>query len=52
MYGVPKRDVETLVGLEEYGLQGIRYFEEVIGRNEKIGKKALNWYGMVLSPKS
>ncbi|WVW85339.1 aspartyl/glutamyl-tRNA(Asn/Gln) amidotransferase, B subunit [Kwoniella bestiolae CBS 10118] len=44
-YGVQKRDVETLIGLDEYNFDGIRYYEDVIGVNgdKKIAKKAMNW---------
>lgn len=43
-YDVAKRDVETLVGLDEYEGKGLQYYEEVTGGEAKIGKKALNWY--------
>lgn len=42
-YGVTKRDAETLLGLDEYGAQGIAYFEEVVKQDKKIAKKASNW---------
>ncbi|OXB35654.1 glutamyl-tRNA(Gln) amidotransferase subunit B, mitochondrial [Cryptococcus neoformans] len=42
-YGVTKRDAETLLGLDEYGAQGIAYFEEVVKQDKKIAKKATNW---------
>ncbi|OCF57715.1 aspartyl/glutamyl-tRNA(Asn/Gln) amidotransferase, B subunit [Kwoniella mangroviensis CBS 10435] len=44
-YGVQKRDVETLIGLDESGFEGIRYYEDVIGQGEdkKTAKKSMNW---------
>jgi aspartyl-tRNA(Asn)/glutamyl-tRNA(Gln) amidotransferase subunit B len=42
-YGVTQRDLETLVGLDEYEGKGLRYYEDVTQGNEKIRKKALNW---------
>nr|ODN91940.1 glutamyl-tRNA(Gln) amidotransferase subunit B, mitochondrial [Cryptococcus depauperatus CBS 7841] len=42
-YGVTKRDAETLLGLDEYGAKGIIYFEQVVGENKKMSKKAINW---------
>lgn len=42
-YGVTKRDAETLLGLDEYGAQGMTYFEEVVKQDKKIAKKAINW---------
>lgn len=42
-YGVTKRDAETLLGLDEYGAQGMTYFEEVVKQDKRIAKKAINW---------
>lgn len=42
-YGVDKRDVDTLLGLDEYTGAGVQYFEEVTGGQAKLGKKAINW---------
>lgn len=42
-FDLPRRDVETLVGLDEYEGQGLRYYEAVAQGDLKIGKKALNW---------
>ena len=42
-YGVTPRDVETLIGLDEYTLKGIRYYEDVSGGDAKLGKRAINW---------
>ncbi|WRT68671.1 aspartyl/glutamyl-tRNA(Asn/Gln) amidotransferase, B subunit [Kwoniella shivajii] len=44
LYGVSKRDVETLIGLDEYHFLGIKYYEDVVkGDDKKIAKKAMNW---------
>lgn len=43
-YGVAKRDVETLLALDEYEGAGIKYLEEVTGGDAKLGKRAINWY--------
>lgn len=42
-YGVSKKDVETLLGLDEFDEQGIKYFEQVTGGDPKLGKRAINW---------
>ncbi|WWD19307.1 glutamyl-tRNA(Gln) amidotransferase subunit B, mitochondrial [Kwoniella shandongensis] len=42
-YGVTKRDVETLLGLDEYKATGVRYFEDVAGGDKKLAKRAMNW---------
>lgn len=42
-YDVPKRDVETLLSLDEYGAAGITYFEEITQGETKLGKRSLNW---------
>ncbi|RSH77257.1 uncharacterized protein EHS24_003565 [Apiotrichum porosum] len=42
-FGVDRRDVETLIGLDEYTGAGIAYFEAVVGNNAELGKKASNW---------
>lgn len=41
-YGVIQRDVETLLGLDEYDATGIRYFEQVTKGDAKLGKRASN----------
>ncbi|WWC71303.1 aspartyl/glutamyl-tRNA(Asn/Gln) amidotransferase, B subunit [Kwoniella pini CBS 10737] len=43
LYDVQKRDVETLIGLDEYHFEGVRYYEDVVGGDKKIAKKAMNW---------
>jgi Asp-tRNA(Asn)/Glu-tRNA(Gln) amidotransferase B subunit len=43
-YGVAGRDVETLLGLDEFDGQGVEYFENVTGGEAKLGKRAINWY--------
>ena len=43
-YGVAGRDVETLLGLDEFDGEGVKYFEEVTGGQAKLGKRAINWY--------
>lgn len=43
-FGVVKRDVETLVALDEYEGKGVAYFEQVVQGDKQIGKKASNWY--------
>lgn len=48
-YGVAKRDVETLLALDEYDGAGITYFEEVTGGDAKLGKRAINWSVHTLS---
>ncbi|GFZ52056.1 carbon-nitrogen ligase with glutamine as amido-N-donor [Saitozyma sp. JCM 24511] len=42
-FGVVKRDVETLVALDEYEAKGVAYFEQVVQGDKQIGKKASNW---------
>ena len=42
-FGVVRRDVETLIGLDEYDGLALKYFDQVTRGEEKIGKKALNW---------
>lgn len=42
-YGVSQKDVETLLGLDEYDGEGVRYFEEVTGGDPKLGKRTINW---------
>ena len=42
-YDVPKRDVETLLGLDEYNARGIKFFEEVARGDVNLGKRTLNW---------
>lgn len=42
-YGLDSRDVETLIGLDEYHGAGIAYFEEVVGGDVALGRKASNW---------
>jgi Asp-tRNA(Asn)/Glu-tRNA(Gln) amidotransferase B subunit len=42
-YGVSQRDVETLLGLDEYHAEGVKYYEEVVQGDSKLGKRALNW---------
>ncbi|KAK8854557.1 glutamyl-tRNA(Gln) amidotransferase subunit B, mitochondrial [Kwoniella newhampshirensis] len=42
-YGVTKRDVETLLGLDEYEARGVKYFEDVVGGNRSVAKRAMNW---------
>jgi aspartyl-tRNA(Asn)/glutamyl-tRNA(Gln) amidotransferase subunit B len=42
-YGVAKRDVDTLIGLDEFEGAGVRYFEEVAGGEAVLGKRAINW---------
>lgn len=44
---MPKREVETLMSLDEYHAQGITYFEEVTQGDAMIGKRALNWYAQL-----
>jgi aspartyl-tRNA(Asn)/glutamyl-tRNA(Gln) amidotransferase subunit B len=43
VYGVSKKDVETLLGLDEFDGAGVRYFEEVTQGDSKLGKRAINW---------
>ena len=43
-HDLQRRDVETLVGLDEFEAQGVKYYEEVRRENPAIAKKALNWY--------
>ena len=43
LYGVARRDVETLIGLDEYDAKGVKYYEDVTRGNVELGKKALNW---------
>ena len=47
-YGVTKKDVETLLGLDEYDGQGIQYFEEITGGDATLGKRTINWYDQTL----
>ncbi|WVQ95200.1 aspartyl/glutamyl-tRNA(Asn/Gln) amidotransferase, B subunit [Kwoniella sp. CBS 9459] len=42
-YGVTKRDVETLIGLDEYHALGVRYYEDVVQGDRAIAKRAMNW---------
>ncbi len=42
VYGVDKRELETLIGLDEYHLAGLKYFEHVAGGNANHGKRAIN----------
>ncbi|TXT09206.1 hypothetical protein VHUM_02680 [Vanrija humicola] len=42
-YGLDSRDVETLIGLDEYTGAGIAYFETVVGNDAALGRKASNW---------
>lgn len=42
-YGLNRRDVDTLLSLDEYGGAGIAYFEAVVPE-PTLGKKACNWY--------
>ena len=41
-YGLSRRDVDTLLSLDEYGGAGVSYFEAVVPE-PKLGKKACNW---------
>lgn len=43
VYGVSNKDVETLLGLDEFDGAGVRYFEEVTQGDPKLGKRAINW---------
>lgn len=43
MYGIDRRDVETLIGLDEYTGAGVAYFEAVAGSDAALGKKVSNW---------
>ena len=43
VYGVSKKDVETLLGLDEFDGTGVRYFEDVTAGDAKLGKRAINW---------
>jgi aspartyl-tRNA(Asn)/glutamyl-tRNA(Gln) amidotransferase subunit B len=42
-FGLVRRDVETLVALDEYEGKGVAYFEQVVQGDKQIGKKASNW---------
>lgn len=43
-YGLTRRDVDTLLSLDEYTGAGVEYFEAVApGADAKLGKKACNW---------
>lgn len=42
-YGLDRRDIETLVNLDEYAGGGFAYFEEVAGGDKQLGKKVSNW---------
>jgi hypothetical protein len=42
-FGADKRDVETLLSLDEYNVAGLLYLEEVVQGDTHLGKKALNW---------
>lgn len=42
-YNVGQRDVETLLALDEFDGNGVKYFEEVTGGEAKLGKRAINW---------
>jgi aspartyl-tRNA(Asn)/glutamyl-tRNA(Gln) amidotransferase subunit B len=43
VYGVSKKDIETLLGLDEFEGAGVSYFEEVTQGDPKLGKRAINW---------
>jgi len=43
VYGVSKKDVETLLGLDEFDGAGVNFFEEVTQGDPKLGKRAINW---------
>ena len=40
---MPKSDVETLLGLDEYTAVGVKYLDDVAQGDTKLGKRALNW---------
>lgn len=42
-YGLDRRDVETLIGLDEYTGCGIAFFEDVVSSDTEMGKKVSNW---------
>lgn len=42
-YGLERRDVETLIGLDEYTGAGVAFFEAVVGGDAELGKKVSNW---------
>lgn len=42
-YGLERREVETLISLDEYNGAGIIYFEEVSDGKVELGRKASNW---------
>ena len=42
-FNVARRDLETLVTLDGYGGQGIKYFEEVAQGDIEIGRRAISW---------
>ncbi|BEJ00419.1 hypothetical protein CcaverHIS631_0502760 [Cutaneotrichosporon cavernicola] len=42
-YGLDRRDVETLVHLDEYAGAGAAFFEEAAGGDKHLGKKVSNW---------
>ena len=43
VYGVSKKDVETLLALDEFDGAGVRYFEDETAGDPKLGKRAINW---------
>jgi len=43
-YGVEKRELETLLSLDEYDAAGLAYFEQVTGGDAKMGNRAINLY--------
>ncbi|ORX38272.1 biosynthesis-related protein [Kockovaella imperatae] len=47
-YDVQKRDVETLIGLDEVNGQGLSYFEGVVQDDPSLGKPAMIWINHVL----
>lgn len=42
-YHLEHREVETLIGLDEFTGAGVKYFETVAGGDPELGKKASNW---------
>lgn len=46
-YGLERRDVDTLLSLDEYGGEGVDYFEAVVPTPD-MGKRACNWYALLL----
>lgn len=41
--GLEPRQVETLIGLDEYTGAGVEYYEAVVGGDVQLGKKVANW---------